>query len=325
MGKTLKNIRAKLKLDMALVKELYKYFRIIRRHNGSGDTMSSPGKLKALIMRESHVLEKGMSMPNPHFPFGKDRAMGLIAIIKAYLEIPGHDTDIASHAVDILFKYISLHSSNGVALDEIGRQASMLANKVSATGDDACGTIDVNRNTIREEAKKDFEHLMKSRHSYRSFSDEEVPYSIVEEALRISSMTPSACNRQAWRTHVYQGAEASDILTWQEGCRGFADKIRNIIVVTADLNAFFAHEIFQAYVDGGLYAMNLINSLHFLGVGTIPLSCGFSQDKLEQLHKFGIPDNEVPIVIIGLGIIPERTSVAASQRIPFTKTNTLHE
>ena len=42
------------------------------------------------------------------------------------------------------------------------------------------------------------------------------------------------------------------------------------------------YEVHQAYVDGGLYAMNLINALHSLGIGTIPLSVAFGYDKLDN-------------------------------------------
>ncbi len=70
--------------------------------------------------------------------------------------------------------------------------------------------------------------------------------------------------------------------------------------------------------------MNLINALHFVGLGTIPLSCGFKYRKLKQLRSFGIPDNAVPILIIGVGHYPEHYKVAISERKLIDKTNTFH-
>ena len=110
----------------------------------------------------------------------------------------------------------------------------------------------------------------------------------------------------------------------QGGCRGFESEIRNSILVTANLKAFLSYEIHQAYVDGGLYAMNLINALHSLGLGTIPLSCAFDCDKLKLLSQFNIPEYEVPIVIIGIGHLYEKFNVAVSERKEISKTNTFH-
>ena len=101
-------------------------------------------------------------------------------------------------------------------------------------------------------------------------------------------------------------------------------QIRTSILVTANLKAFLYYEIHQAYIDGGLYAMNLINALHSLGLGTIPLSCGFTHDKLKGLADFDIPKNEVPIVIIGVGNLLENFNVAISKRKNINLTNKFH-
>lgn len=70
--------------------------------------------------------------------------------------------------------------------------------------------------------------------------------------------------------------------------------------------------------------MNLINALHFLGLGTIPLSCGFEYEKLQKLLDFNIPENEVPIVLIVFGKMVDKFNVAVSSRKEISKTNTFH-
>ena len=115
-----------------------------------------------------------------------------------------------------------------------------------------------------------------------------------------------------------------DLVKWQGGSHGFEDEIKCAILVTANLKAFLNHEVHQAYIDGGLYAMNLINALHSLGVGTIPLSCGFMEKQISQLSKFDIPENEVPIVIIGVGNYLDCFNVAVSERKDISITNTYH-
>ena len=58
---------------------------------------------------------------------------------------------------------------------------------------------------------------------------------------------------------MYLNDKSHEILEWQGGFRGFEHDIHTAILVTANLKAFLSHEVFQVYVDGGLYAMNLIN------------------------------------------------------------------
>ena len=92
--------------------------------------------------------------------------------------------------------------------------------------------------------------------------------------------------------------------------------------MTADRRAFLYYETHQPYVDGGMYAMNLLNALHFKGLGTIPLSCGFEAEKLPGLRDFGIPDYEVPVLVIGIGCMEPHFHVAASVRKPVSETHT---
>ena len=81
----------------------------------------------------------------------------------------------------------------------------------------------------------------------------------------------------------------------------------------------------NSFDSGILYAMNLINTLHYEGLGTIPLSCGFYSTKLKMIQKsFDIPDNEVMVVIIGCGELTEEVKIAASSRKEVCKTNVFH-
>lgn len=170
----------------------------------------------------------------------------------------------------------------------------------------------------------DFKSFVKSRHSVRFFKNQIPEKDKIEEALRIAQFTPSACNRQGWKTHVFLGKESVNLIKWQCGARGFEKEILGSILVTANLKAFFFYEVHQAYIDGGLYAMNLINALHSLGFGTIPLSMGFDCSKLATLKKFHIQESEVPIVIIGFGELEDRFKIAISKRKSIEITNSYY-
>lgn len=187
------------------------------------------------------------------------------------------------------------------------------------------GITQISKDEILKKCNNNFESLLTSRHSIRYFSKKTVAKETIEKALKLAQKTPSACNRQSWHTHVFQEEESINLIKWQGGSHGFENEIRTSILVTANLKAFLYYELHQAYIDGGLYAMNLINALHSLGLGTIPLSCGFTHDKLKKLVDFDIPQNEVPIVIIGVGNLLENFNVAISKRKDIGQTNRFHQ
>lgn len=61
---------------------------------------------------------------------------------------------------------------------------------------------------------------------------------VLEKALSLAQQTPSACNRQGWKTHIFQGENSHKLIEWQGGCHGFEDQVNTSILVTTDLRAF---------------------------------------------------------------------------------------
>lgn len=221
--------------------------------------------------------------------------------------------------------YIDFTKSNGVNLVKIELEYEKLKSKTNINDlTTQAGVYKVTKENIASEACKDFRSLLFSRHSIRYFSKIEPSDSIIEEALILAQQTPSACNRQGWKTHVFRDSKCYALLKWQGGCNGFEEEIPCAILVTSNLKAFLSYEVHQAYVDEGLYAMNLINALHYLGLGTIPLSVAFTCGKLSELISFDIPRNEVPIVIIGCGNMESVFNIAVSTRKHIQTTNRMH-
>lgn len=80
------------------------------------------------------------------------------------------------------------------------------------------------------------------------------------------------------------------------------------------------------YVDGGLYAMTLMYALHAQGLGTIPLTTGLMPNQLKKLYsQFEVKDNEVPVLLIGVGNLKEKFEVAMSHRYDYKTYTTFVE
>lgn len=294
------------------------------KYNASLSTMKDKEKAQYTLLRRTHIIEKGMSLRNPKIGFGQVKVANLIDDLNRYLDRYGKSA-FFNYPISAISTYISYTQNTGINVCQIEKKLNSLLNKLNEneTIIESSGIKVIQKDYLLNRTK-DFKDLLYNRHSIRFFSSKEVHREIIEKALKLAQQTPSACNRQGWKTHVFMNDDAIRLIKWQNGCRGFEEEIRCAILVTANLKAFLSHEIHQAYIDGGLYAMNLINTLTYLGLGTIPLSCGFHESQLRELIKFNIPQNEVPIVIVGLGWMEDEFKVAISKRKNITETNTFH-
>ncbi|MEM7316122.1 MAG: nitroreductase family protein, partial [Planctomycetota bacterium] len=156
---------------------------------------------------------------------------------------------------------------------------------------------------------------------------EPVDISVIKTAVRIAQKTPSVCNRQSGRVHIY-GSEADKtrVLSHQAGNRGFGNQAAYVLIVTADLRCFASPgERFQSWIDGGMFAMSLIYALHAQGLGSCALNWSATSDRDIRMRKdAGIPDNEVVMMMISVGRLPESFPVARSPRKPLEEVATIH-
>lgn len=322
----LRRLKSQILLQKNYLNEAYRFWKLTVKYNASNHTDDDIQKMQYTLSRETHTIEKGMSMRKPRKGFGQQKVANLITRLRKYVKLyMNEDSAFLDYPLSTIQTYIDYTLSTGVNIPDLQKNFSFLLQEAGRTN--VCGKAGVEKvtkNAILEKCNKDFESLLYSRHSIRYFSDTPVGDDVINKALELAQRTPSACNRQGWLTHVFRDQLSIELVKWQGGSRGFEDEIKCAILVTANLKAFLNHEVHQAYVDGGLYAMNLINALHSLGVGTIPLSCGFEYRKIAKLSKFNIPENEVPIVIIGIGNMEQKFNIAVSERKSINKTNTFH-
>lgn len=326
MKRLLSRLLQLVRIRLSLWKDIFYFHKLTIKYNASIHTDNDIEKMQYTLLRENHTIEKGLSLKNPRKGFGQQKVLKLLKRLNKYFDVYGKtDKEFLIYPLGTIKHYIHYTKSTGVEIPIIEREYKILMEKSGFVDvKEQGGIIQVSKDEILKKCNSSFESLLNSRHSIRYFSKETVTKDIIEKALNLAQRTPSACNRQGWHTHVFQGEESVRLIKWQGGSHGFEDEIRTSILVTANLKAFLYYEIHQAYVDGGLYAMNLVNALHSLGLGTIPLSCGFTHSKLKGLKQFNISENEVPIVIIGVGYLLDKFNVAISKRKDIKFTNTYH-
>ncbi|MEK5256433.1 nitroreductase family protein [Paenibacillus sp. FSL F4-0125] len=265
-----------------------------------------------------HKIEKGLSLKNIKVGFGKGNITELLLSIESYLR-KYEWSDVCQVALNSLNAYYSFNKENGIddnyLLEKIRyyESGNFGYNKDIHVG----GTKEITKSDIINSSSMNFKEFAFSRYSIRNFDSTELSLELIKEATNIAQKTPSVCNRQTTRVHVYSSEKIKlEILKHQNGNTGFGENASKIIIVTNNLECFKgANERNQCFIDGGMYAMSLIYALHSLGAGTcaLNLAIGGYQDKmLREIAK--IDDSEAMIMMIAVGSIPEKLHVAASYR-----------
>lgn len=300
---------------MNLFKDYYYDFKRYYKYSATFLTKEN-NKLLGKIIAHYHVIEKGLSYQEIRLGFAKEIVKNLITLLKVYSD-KNFDTNNNQYitAVSVVKKYIKLHESEAYDIDEIkikfnGINLPITCNLVG-------GTIELTKKDIDNNRVSNFKEVALSRFSIRDFIAKEVDIEIIEEAIRISQKSPSVCNRQSSKVYIVSSKEEiSKYLNYQNGNRGFGHKINKLLIVTSDLNLFHSvAERNQSFIDGGIFSMSLLYSLHYLGLGAVTLNwCTTSQQDLNFRKISKVNDNENIILMIGVGHIPEKVKVPRSER-----------
>ena len=268
----------------------------------------------AELMVANHTLEKGLTMPKRKLGFGYPKVRGIIDRCRKYIKdyTPNHIEIQCS--IDILKQYYDLHVDNHFDLPDdivVGIQ-ELLKSKL-------CDT-----KLCYETTKSDyfaptdnFKDFALSRHSVRWYSDEKVPDETIINAIHLAQTAPSACNRQEIKVYVIAEEEKKgEALKLQRGHTGWGHQADKILLITADMGFWQCNNRTSAFLDAGIFTMNLLYALHYYGICACTLNAHLSIKKQKQLRSIvGYSESEIPAVFISIGNAPEKFMITGSQRV----------
>ena len=274
-----------------------------------------PSKQSALasIIATYHVVEKGLTMPEPRLGFGRDVVLRLISELNQFAEKYGTDEMQFQHALGVIAEYHQWHQSEKSELsNDVELQIGQLLRKFSFP---ASQQIDMTRDAYFSKANAPFPEFSASRHSVRHFEGS-VSLEQIKQAVSLANNAPSACNRQPCRVHVVKDKELiAKCLALQNGNRGFGHLADKLLVLTTDLRCAWETEQKDIFFNAGLYAMNLCYALHFYKVAHCMLNWSRLPKFDEELHSLlKIPIEETPAVLIACGKAPKMFRIANSAK-----------
>ena len=270
--------------------------------------------LEAKIILHYHVLEKGITMPNRHLPFGLKMAKELALLIEKFETIYG-STNQVGHAVAVLKEYYDIHYKANATKNEDFDYIKKFVSKCSV---DASKQLHYERTKYYACKDRPFPEFARWRHTIRNYGPKSLDDAKIRDAVELAITAPSACNRQHIRVHCIASRPVCErILELQGGNRGFGNLSDKILIITADLRSEIAgiRERYDPYVNGGIFIMNLCYALSYYEVAYCILTCSLELGKEVEIRNLAsIPENEVVVSMLCCGEPPDKFDVASSPR-----------
>lgn len=240
--------------------------------------------LETQLTKDYHRIEKGLAMPAPKRPFGSAVESRLTALLP-----------VADRSNDPLVQKAAARAREALSALEAWNIAGSADTDIAPIADQSRPMP----------AKNELEDWFNSRHSMRDFDPSHaVDNHLLATAASWSRKTPSVCNRQAGRVHVFQDRETiAELLKVQAGNAGFGQTVPTLVVFTAESTLFAGTgERNQRWIDGALFAMTYTWALHGLGVHSCMLNWSKRNAHSKVARRIGdIPDSEDIICFLAIG------------------------
>lgn len=263
-----------------------------------------------------HGLEKSLSYKVRNPNSGWNNAYQILELLK----IANKNKNLCFHekvSKIVLEKFLNLTANINNEKTQYFREELKKLDIFNENYDEPCGYIEYPKNNYEKGILDNPEDFFFSRYSLREFKNEIVRDIDIKRALNLAIKTPSVCNRQPWAIYHTSKKEIKDILlTYQQGNKPFGENIPNLIIVAADLKAFFAaDEHYQHWIDGGLLSMSIMYAFHSIGIATCPLNWSAKPKNDLGLRKsLNIKDNHTIIMVLAVGYPDENNKVCVSPR-----------
>lgn len=289
------------------------------------DVKSSQERMLGIITNREHVIEKGLTMPETRLGFGRDNLIALIELCKIYKNKYDCKHEQFLSAISVIKEYKEFHEHHDFKLDD--EVLNMISTLVQEFPDiRPSQQVDLSSSAFFSTIDANFDIFAHGRHTVRNYSTEDISDEELKKVMELAKTAPSACNRQPVRVHICKNQLIQSVLCLQNGNRGFGKCANAVLIVTCNLSSYLnSLERNAAFVDGGIFVMNLLYSLHYHKIGACTLNWSTTVEndrKLRELIK--LEEKEEVICLITVGKLPGHFKVAKSERLKTNRLYTFH-
>ncbi len=276
--------------------------------------MRRTGSTIYLLRRNIHRIEKGLIMKARREVFAVDY---IGATVKALAAFSGTAPQGTAREVDwmwgVLREYFSCVGDHP-AIHEARRIFSGIGTRGAPA---ALGPFPAGRLAHSAVSYEQFHGLAASRKSVRWYLQRPVPREVIDKALAVAGLSPSACNRQPITFHVFDDREAiGRVAGLASGAEGFVENFPALVVVTGQLRAYFKeHDRHIIYIDGSLAAMAFIHALLTMGVASCVINWpDIARRERRMAAQLGLGSDERVVLLLSLGYPDPDGLVPCSQK-----------
>lgn len=289
---------------------------------------SRSGKVttSSLLRRNTHRLEKGLLSRPRRAVFALDYIEETLAFYESIVKTPPEQRIVSEGelrwAQDVLTEYFKVTGSHP-RLDPLRARFNQLPRPVPVQ-EDGCRWIPYRRD-LSVPPSVSYEDLLTlawRRRSVRWFQPRPVPRELVEKALAVATLSPSACNRQPFQFRVFDDpALVREVSKLPGGTAGFDHQFPMIIVIVGELRNYYGErDRHLIYIDASLAAMSFVLAAETLGLGT----CCINWPDIEEFEEkaarvLRLEPDQRPIMFMAVGYPDPEGMVAYSQKKPNTQ------
>ena len=140
------------------------------------------------------------------------------------------------------------------------------------------------------------------RRSVRYYLNTTVEFNVVEKAMKVAALSPSACNRQAFKFLFYNDKRiVKAISEIQEGIAGY--EIPSVVVVIGSYRGYFdERDLNVPIIDSSLAVMSFLFALETLGLSSVCMNWPSLPDWDKRVRQLiHLEEDEFVIMLIGIG------------------------
>lgn len=284
---------------------------VLAGQNAFARQRAIPQQSHALLRRNIHRLEKGLMMPQRKMVFAEDYIGETVQIYQIALSTAGFCRAELSWANNVLTAYFAVVTDTPLI-----RAARQQFGQLPVLPDvEAVPFVQA----ALPAANCSFEQLFslcQRRHSVRWFLPKPVSRDLIENAVRLASEAPSACNRQPYLFYVLHGERAVAASKLAMGTVGFAENIPCLFVVVGDLSCYQEHrDRHLIYIDAALASMQLMLGLEAQGLASCPINWPDIESREQQMQQLlQLPIYQRPVMLVATGYADPAGQVAYSQK-----------
>ena len=271
---------------------------------------------------EIHRLEKGLIMKERKPVFAVNYIGGIVKnyeiLCQQYHENPASvDTDLIYWSSSVIRNYFNSVEQHPVV--EKARVSFKGAMHVVNGSDKNENLVPFVRRS-REYNEVSFENMFKlawQRRSVRWYQDKKVDRELIEKAVSVATLSPSACNRQPFQFRVFDAEDRKNLVgSVPMGIKGFYTNVPVFVVVVGKLSAYISErDRHVMYIDCGLASMSFMFALETLGLSSMPINWPDIERLERRMEKIvDLADDERPLMLIGVGYADPNAKVPYSQK-----------